>query len=798
MCLDSATRFSYPIRMKKLKRPIVGTLIGIALSFSAQAEQLINPVAHCADCVMMKHRGTYYMTGTGAHGKMLTSTNLTDWSQPAPFFQTQLKWTDEEHTLDMHAPGFKYYNDQFYFYWNGIACATADEVLGPYRDLNINDRFDGEIDPFLFIDEDGRFYFYTVKFDHSNIIYGQEMASPLELKGQAVRLLEPRANSWETRCKKILEGPEVIRYRNTYYMLYAANHTSVKYGHYLMGCATSDSPLGFNEDSKYPLPVMQQSDERIDASVQTLVEWKSAWSYTHSRPSTNWKKPDFEEAGIWTIGTGGFGWPIIEQSRIHDVQTLWESDEIWMRKTFTLSDQPSKNLQLKIKHQGSTEVFLNGKSIYSKDQWGGPQLVALSQKSMDALQIGQNVIAVHCSGAKKKRYIDVGMIDPGKQLEDDLIWNTGQPNLVRGLNGFEWFVSYFALWNSGPHMQGINRVFFFDRKLHIDGPTGARPPQYQPRPYPATFADNMETPGNLSPETWECIGGSWRVIDGQAEVTGVKTALALIRTNPAINYLFQTWIEPQDQGSCGIVAWYIDGKNNLILHLDQRTQTLICTQYLKGKKTLQSYPLHDGFDFSAYHKIRVEKNADLAEIWIDEIRLTRAAPLKVPTMPGRPGLFSRNTRTAFDAVLYTVGWDEFDERIRGWKPNKKGLPPTKGDWMEHYEFSAQVIFKSRKKAGVYPVFINTQNYLLVEYNPVTHRLRAYGKRNGQKFQTLEAEGPASDSINLRTVKLADRVLIMLNGKQVFEIPGAWPASQVGLSNRDGTAIFNGISCFQIP
>ena len=870
--------------MKSPKLPLFGILL--ALSLSSLAEQLINPIAHCADCVMMKHRGTYYMTGTGAHGLMLTSKNLTDWTDPAPFFQTQLKWTDEEHTLEMHAPGFKYYNGQFYFYWNGIACATSKEVLGPYRDLDLNERFDGEIDPFLFIDEDGAFYFYTVKFDHGNMIYGQAMETPLKLQGEATRLLTPRPNSWETRHENILEGPEVVRYRNTYYMLYAGNHTSVKYGHYLMGCAVADTPLGFNESSKYPYPVMEQSDERITDSVQTLIPWESEWRYSTHEPVEDWMNPNFTNAASWAKGTSAFGWPIRNKSRIHNIKTEWKTDDIWMRKEFELTEHPSENLQLKIRHIGGAKIYFNGKLVYNTRRTRGPRLVTLSKKEINALHIGKNVIAVHCKKTQKKRYIEVGLIDPIECREDDLIWNTGQPNLVRGPNGFEWFVSYFALWNEGPHMQGINRVFFFDRELHIDGPTGSRPPQYQPRPYSATFSDNMDQPGPLSPEKWECIGGTWHADNSQVEVKTTGTTIALIHAKPAINYLFQAWVKPEGNGPCGIVAWHVDGKNSMVLQLDPHAKKLICTTYLNGKKTLKDYPLHDGFDFSAYHKIRFEKNADLAEIWIDDTRLTRTTPLKVPAnKTGRPGLFVRQTTAAFDAVTYTIGWDEFDDRIRGWNAVQNSVVHTKGDWMKNYEFSAQLSFLKNKKAGVFPVYIDPENYLYIEIESSTYRLQVSGKRNGKalqrlekdltgwkrlyqssdsdlhlkrpgkvssiklqfekerptdfsleyqdqsgnwvlaenlvskdtilNFQTLETdhlritptEGhmtrayawvKGAPSLNIRTVKLQDKVLVMIDGKQVLEIPGAWPASKVGFSEKPEKAAFNGISCFQIP
>jgi len=343
--------------------------------------------------------------------------------------------------------------------------AGAEKPLGPYTDKSLSKPFDKDIDPFLFVDNDGKLYFYTVKFDRGNIIFGQEMESPEKLKGKSVRLLDPRPVCWETLNGNILEGPEVVCYRDKYYMIYAANHTSTRYGNYLMGCAAADSPLGFNETSKYPYPVMEQSDERITDSAKTLIAWGAnggpEWHFTTKQPEKNWISPDFSESKSWQKGTGGFGWPVYKKSRNHNVQTPWISSDIWMRLEFELSELPSKNLQLKVRHLDSVEIYFNGIQVHTNDRWAGPKLVELSKKDINALRVGKNIIAVHCNGTRKEKYLDIGLIDSGDKLKDDLIWNTGQPNLLRGLNGFEWYMIYFAMWNEGPHCQGINRTFFF-------------------------------------------------------------------------------------------------------------------------------------------------------------------------------------------------------------------------------------------------------------------------------------------------------------------------------------------------
>ena len=213
---------------------------------------------------------------------------------------------------------------------------------------------------------------------------------------------------------------------------------------------------------------------------------------------------------------------------------------------------------------------------------------------------------------------------------------------------------------------------------------------------------------------------------------------------------------------------------------------------------------------------------------------------------------------------------------------------TKGDLMDRYEFSAQLAFldtQEHRKAGVFPVYIDPQNYLSAELDPATLRLSVSGKRNGEAIPPMEKnlagwkrlypattqemhlkrpgwissmklrfanrppqnlalryrdtkgnwkklEGLVRDgailkftpvetdafrvkskggdiaraqawvegapSVNIRSVKLRDKVLIIIDGKQELEIPGAWPKSQVGFTAENGKAAFNGITCFEIP
>ena len=77
--------------------------------------------------------------------------------------------------------------------------------------------------------------------------------------GWAAHLLDAIPNTWEYSDENtsINEGAAVFQYRDKYYLIYNANHTSdgcsscSRGGNYGFGCAQADSPLGFRNSSKY-------------------------------------------------------------------------------------------------------------------------------------------------------------------------------------------------------------------------------------------------------------------------------------------------------------------------------------------------------------------------------------------------------------------------------------------------------------------------------------------------------------------------------------------------------------------
>lgn len=93
--------------------------------------------------------------------------------------------------------------------------------------------------------------------------------------------------------------------------------------------------------------------------------------YTEVKPSGDWILWDYNTSH-WKSGMAAIG-----DDEKH-VKTLWKTDDIWVRRTFNITDPSSINdLYLKINHDDNIEVFLNGKRYMKKTD--GPIVFNISQ-----------------------------------------------------------------------------------------------------------------------------------------------------------------------------------------------------------------------------------------------------------------------------------------------------------------------------------------------------------------------------------------------------------------------------------
>ena len=101
--------------------------------------------------------------------------------------------------------------------------------------------------------------------------------------------------------------------------------------------------------------------------------------------------------------------------------------------------------------------------------------------------------------------------------------------------------------------------------------------------------------------------------------------------------------------------------------------------------------------------------------------------------------------------------------------------------------------------GVYAAYAGEDDHLCLLINPEGSQLLVEGKREGNAIdgRTIALGGEVGRTCNLRIIRLEDRIIAMVDGKQVLEMPGAWPASRVGLIARGMVGRFDGVTCFWI-
>ena len=210
-----------------------------------------------ADPTVFAEDGKFYAAGTRSYGPqgftMLESSDLKTWRYARPDSMVLRKDRQTWGSSGFWAPQFFNDGDNGYlmaYVANERCCIAHSETLtGDYTQSEIApvDNSEGNIDPFIFKDDDGKYYMYHVRFKGGNILYVAELdPSTWHLKNGTLKECFRNSQSWEWtsafQSGLIMEGPSVIKIDDTYYMFYSANHyQSVDYA---VGYATAKSPLG--------------------------------------------------------------------------------------------------------------------------------------------------------------------------------------------------------------------------------------------------------------------------------------------------------------------------------------------------------------------------------------------------------------------------------------------------------------------------------------------------------------------------------------------------------------------------
>lgn len=142
----------------------------------------------------------------------------------------------------------------------------------------------------------------------------------------------------------------------------------------------------------------------------SLAKWDA--TYTLAAPSGKWTEADFNDKS-WKTGQAAFG-----TKDMPDLNTLWETEDIWIRRTFELTeDLAGKNILLEYSHDDIFELYINGIKVVATDySWKNNVLLELNDEVKATLKAGKNIIAAHCHNRTGGGYVDFGLLEKEKPV----------------------------------------------------------------------------------------------------------------------------------------------------------------------------------------------------------------------------------------------------------------------------------------------------------------------------------------------------------------------------------------------
>ena len=144
--------------------------------------------------------------------------------------------------------------------------------------------------------------------------------------------------------------------------------------------------------------------------MPTSETTKQTWRYSLAQPAGDWASKTFNDAA-WQTGLGGFG---TEGTPGAVIGTLWNTNDIWLRRTFNpgpLNAEQLARLLLRDHHDDAAEFYINGVLAFKNDGYTSTyERKTLSKEAQRALiPNGENVMAIHCHQDRGGQFIDAGL-----------------------------------------------------------------------------------------------------------------------------------------------------------------------------------------------------------------------------------------------------------------------------------------------------------------------------------------------------------------------------------------------------
>jgi hypothetical protein len=149
----------------------------------------------------------------------------------------------------------------------------------------------------------------------------------------------------------------------------------------------------------YPMP-----DYAI--AVPDAQEQAEQWRYTLQPPPPDWTLPAYDDSG-WLTGNGAFGTPGTPNL---PVGTLWNTSDIWIRRTFNYTGPSLTDPALSVYHDEDADVYLDGQFVGTLPLYMG----VYGATPIGSFAPGIHTLALHCHQTVGGQGIDCGVLDFGR------------------------------------------------------------------------------------------------------------------------------------------------------------------------------------------------------------------------------------------------------------------------------------------------------------------------------------------------------------------------------------------------
>jgi hypothetical protein len=343
------------------------------------------------------------------------------------------------------------------------------------------------------------------------------------------------------------------------------------------------------------------------------------WRYELRKPTEDWQQVDFDDS-TWSEGFGGFGTRETPGAR---VGTDWTTNNIWLRKVFTLKAVPAKPALL-IHHDEDVEVYLNGQSVASlKGYTRQYQVASLDVEKYSALRVGKNILAVHCRQTDGGQFIDVHVIDADNVPQLPPAKRSTAPFQSTLITTWGEQVTPENAWTEYPRPQLVR-----DTWQNLNGKWSYAITSIEQQDTPAEWSGQILVPFCLESK----LGGVQRLLDA-TEALWYRRSFSVTKSPDqrtllnfeAVDYRCEVFVNGQSVGThqggntpftLDITAAVRNGENELVVRVEDETEAW----QLRGKQTLDAR----GIWYTQVSGI-------WQTVWLEQVSGSYLADLKITT-----------------------------------------------------------------------------------------------------------------------------------------------------------------------